>query len=62
MNADTLSSAVAYEQQALARVRRVGQLRKEVHVWRFVTRDTVEEHLHQFLGSERLMQLRYPKV
>lgn len=34
MNADTLSSAVAYEQQALARVRRVGQLRKEVHVWR----------------------------
>lgn len=47
MNADTLSSAVAYEQQALARVRRVGQLRKEVHVWRFVTRDTVEEHLHQ---------------
>ena len=49
MNADTLSSAVAYERQALARVRRVGQERAEVHVWRFVTRETVEEHMHQFL-------------
>ena len=49
MNADTLSSAVAYEGQALARVRRVGQERAEVHVWRFVTRETVEEHMHQFL-------------
>ncbi|CAL1168735.1 unnamed protein product [Cladocopium goreaui] len=47
MNADTLSSAVAYERQALARVRRVGQERAEVHVWRFVTRETVEEHMHQ---------------
>ena len=49
MNADTLSSAVAYERQALARVRRVGQERAEVHVWRFVTRETVEEHMHQSL-------------
>ena len=49
MNADTLSSAVAYERQALARVRRVGQERAEVHVWRFVTRETVEEHMHQLL-------------
>ena len=46
MNADTLSAAVAYEKQALARVRRVGQMRSEVHVWRFVTRHTVEEHIH----------------
>ncbi|CAE7818718.1 RAD5B [Symbiodinium sp. CCMP2592] len=46
MNADTLSTAVAYEKQALARVRRVGQMRSEVHVWRFVTRHTVEEHIH----------------
>ena len=49
MNAETLSTAVAYERQALARVRRVGQERSEVHVWRFVTRETVEEHMHQFL-------------
>ena len=49
MNADTLSSAVAYERQALARVRRVGQERAEVHFWRFVTRETVEEHMHQLL-------------
>ena len=50
MNAETLSTAVAYERQALARVRRVGQERPEVHVWRFVTRETVEEHMHQFLA------------
>ena len=49
MNAETMSSAVAYERQALARVRRVGQERGEVHVWRFVTQETVEEHMHQLL-------------
>jgi len=47
MNAESLSTAVAYERQALARVRRVGQARSEVHVWRFVTRHTVEEHIHR---------------
>lgn len=46
MNAETTARAVAYEQQALARVRRVGQ-RRAVHVWRFVTRDTLEERLHE---------------
>lgn len=51
MNAETLSSAVAYERQALARVRRVGQERSEVHVWRFVTRETVEEYMHQSLSD-----------
>jgi len=50
MNAETVSTAVAFEKQAIARVRRIGQERAEVHVWRFVTRQTVEEHitkLHQ---------------
>jgi len=45
MNADTVHSAAAYERQALARVRRIGQARNQVHVWRFVTRHTVEEHI-----------------
>jgi len=47
MNADSLDTAVAYERQALGRVRRVGQVRSEVHVWRFVARHTVEEHIHR---------------
>merc|ERR1712050_281738 len=45
MNAETVQTAAAYERQALARVRRIGQTRKEVHVWRFVTKQTVEEHI-----------------
>jgi len=45
MNAETPQTAAAYERQALARVRRIGQKRKEVHVWRFVTKHTVEEHI-----------------
>merc|ERR1712100_957050 len=45
MNAETVSTAVAYEQQAIGRVRRVGQARSEVHVWRFITCQTVEEHV-----------------
>ena len=53
MNADLLSTAVAYEKQALARVRRVGQARSEVHAWRFVTRHTVEEHIHNLHQSHR---------
>eukprot|EP00929_Paragymnodinium_shiwhaense_P001824 TRINITY_DN102030_c0_g1_i1.p1 TRINITY_DN102030_c0_g1~~TRINITY_DN102030_c0_g1_i1.p1 ORF type:complete len:1008 (+),score=202.88 TRINITY_DN102030_c0_g1_i1:153-3026(+) len=50
MNASTLSEARAYEQQAIARVRRIGQERSEIHVWRFIARDTVDQHmsdLHQ---------------
>ena len=42
MNADTVHAAVAYERPALGRVRRVGQTRSEVHVWRFVVKQTVE--------------------
>jgi SNF2 family DNA or RNA helicase len=45
MNAQTAARAAAHEKQALGRVRRVGQKRKEVHVWRFVTRETVESHI-----------------
>eukprot|EP00929_Paragymnodinium_shiwhaense_P064962 TRINITY_DN32616_c0_g1_i3.p1 TRINITY_DN32616_c0_g1~~TRINITY_DN32616_c0_g1_i3.p1 ORF type:complete len:1241 (+),score=264.55 TRINITY_DN32616_c0_g1_i3:81-3803(+) len=45
MNAETVSSAAAYERQALGRVRRIGQTRKEVHVWRYITKETVEEHI-----------------
>ena len=44
MNAETVEVAKAYERQALGRVRRIGQ-KKDVHVWRFVTKDTVEEHI-----------------
>jgi len=50
MNAATVDQAVAWEKQALGRVRRVGQSRREVHVYRFVTRNTIDEHvtlLHQ---------------
>lgn len=45
MNAESVHVAAAYERQALARVRRIGQTRQEVHVWRFVTKHTVEEHV-----------------
>jgi len=45
MNAATVSTANDYEQQAIGRIRRVGQTRSEVHVWRFVTANTVEEHI-----------------
>lgn len=45
MNADSVDTAVAFEKQAIGRVRRIGQVRSEIHVYRFVTRDTVEEHI-----------------
>eukprot|EP00747_Dinoflagellata_sp_TGD_P121806 gnl/TRDRNA2_/TRDRNA2_173490_c2_seq1.p2 gnl/TRDRNA2_/TRDRNA2_173490_c2~~gnl/TRDRNA2_/TRDRNA2_173490_c2_seq1.p2 ORF type:complete len:450 (-),score=57.95 gnl/TRDRNA2_/TRDRNA2_173490_c2_seq1:233-1582(-) len=45
MNAETVQTAAAYERQALARVRRIGQTRNEVHIWRFMTKHTVEEHI-----------------
>eukprot|EP00392_Amoebophrya_sp_AT5.2_P010771 g10838.t1 len=41
MVASTFSKALVYETQAIGRARRYGQ-KKKVHVWRFVTRDTVE--------------------
>merc|ERR1711879_629052 len=51
-NASTLSVARDYEQQAIGRIRRIGQNRDLVHVWRFVTRGTVEEHISRLHGSE----------
>eukprot|EP00747_Dinoflagellata_sp_TGD_P139193 gnl/TRDRNA2_/TRDRNA2_175870_c0_seq5.p2 gnl/TRDRNA2_/TRDRNA2_175870_c0~~gnl/TRDRNA2_/TRDRNA2_175870_c0_seq5.p2 ORF type:complete len:117 (+),score=17.58 gnl/TRDRNA2_/TRDRNA2_175870_c0_seq5:258-608(+) len=44
MHADKPSEAVAFEMQAIGRVRRQGQ-KQTVHIHRFVTRDTVEESL-----------------
>eukprot|EP00928_Gymnodinium_smaydae_P068913 TRINITY_DN5220_c2_g3_i2.p1 TRINITY_DN5220_c2_g3~~TRINITY_DN5220_c2_g3_i2.p1 ORF type:complete len:1184 (-),score=141.99 TRINITY_DN5220_c2_g3_i2:148-3699(-) len=45
MNAEEVRTAAAYERQALARVRRIGQTKNQVHLWRFVTKQTVEEHI-----------------
>jgi len=43
MYATSAERAVAYEAQAIARCRRLGQEKQEVHCWRFVTRGTIEE-------------------
>jgi len=45
MSAATQEQAVAFELQAIGRVRRWGQQRREVHVWRFCTVGTVEEEI-----------------
>lgn len=45
MCADSLETAIAYEKQAIGRVRRPGQQKDRVHVWRFISRGTVEEHI-----------------
>ncbi|CAK9108246.1 Uncharacterized ATP-dependent helicase C17A2.12, partial [Durusdinium trenchii] len=37
--------AVGYEMQAIGRARRHGQRRDVVHVWRFVTADTLEQQI-----------------
>ncbi len=47
MNAVNVDKAIAYELQAIGRIRRLGQERKEIHVWRFVTQDTVEWDITQ---------------
>jgi hypothetical protein len=44
MEAATRDEAVAFEMQAVGRVRRPGQQRK-IHIWRFVTVDTVEQEI-----------------
>ena len=44
MVADTSALAAGYERQAIGRVRRPGQ-QKTIHIWRFVTNDTVEERI-----------------
>merc|ERR1712099_143859 len=45
MDADSKERAVAYEMQALGRVRRCGQTAECVHLYRYVTRGTVEEDI-----------------
>ncbi|CAD7954868.1 unnamed protein product [Amoebophrya sp. A25] len=45
MCTETVDKACAFELQAIARVRRLGQTRKEVTMWRLVTADTVEQDL-----------------
>jgi len=57
MDASSTERAVSYEMQALGRVRRCGQEAKEVHLYRFVTKGTIEEEisqLHQVGVSSRL--------
>jgi len=44
MEAATREEAVAFEMQAIGRVRRPGQ-QKKIHVWRFVTMGTIEQTL-----------------
>eukprot|EP00929_Paragymnodinium_shiwhaense_P021705 TRINITY_DN14087_c0_g1_i1.p1 TRINITY_DN14087_c0_g1~~TRINITY_DN14087_c0_g1_i1.p1 ORF type:complete len:1572 (+),score=444.50 TRINITY_DN14087_c0_g1_i1:675-4718(+) len=44
MEAATKDEAVAFEMQAIGRVRRPGQ-EKKIHIWRFVTVDTVEQQI-----------------
>eukprot|EP00392_Amoebophrya_sp_AT5.2_P010988 g11063.t1 len=43
MVAETGERSAAFEEQALGRVRRLGQVRPEVHLWRFYAIGTVEE-------------------
>jgi hypothetical protein len=44
MEATSREEAVAFEMQAIGRVRRPGQLRK-IHIWRFVTTGTIEQSI-----------------
>lgn len=44
MEAATREEAVAFEMQAVGRVRRPGQRRK-IHIWRFVTMGTIEQQI-----------------
>jgi len=47
MLAPSADQAIAYELQAIGRARRHGQRRDVVHVWRFVTAETLEQTLTQ---------------
>jgi len=50
MLATSAEQARAFEAQAVGRVRRLGQ-RRPVHIWRFVTRGTIEESLWGLANS-----------
>lgn len=45
MLAGSAEHAVGYEMQAIGRARRYGQQRDVVHVWRFVTSQTIEQEI-----------------
>ena len=45
MHADSTEEAAACDAQAVCRILRPGQRKSEVHVWRFVTEDTIEEKM-----------------
>jgi len=65
MDAVSRERAVAYEMQALGRVRRCGQTASPVHLWRFVTLGTVEEEIskeHQLGVSEGIRAVPEPVV
>jgi hypothetical protein len=53
MNSD-LETAMAYTVQAIGRVKRLGQRRDEVHIWRFVAEGTVEAEI----SAEHELELR----
>merc|ERR1711862_659447 len=60
MDAATSEEAVAFEMQAVGRVRRPGQLRK-IHVWRFVTVGTIEQRITEEHQQE-LWQRQHTKI
>eukprot|EP00392_Amoebophrya_sp_AT5.2_P013519 g13643.t1 len=45
MNATTVDRAIAFELQAIGRIRRYGQQAAAIHVWRFLTLNSVEEEI-----------------
>jgi len=45
MCTENLATAISYEKQAIARVRRCGQEKERVYVWRFISMGTIEEHI-----------------
>ena len=53
MCAATTSKVKKYEEQAIGRARRYGQEKNEVHVWRFLTLNTLETELFDELLEDR---------
>lgn len=62
MNAASLAAARSYEEQAIGRIKRIGQQRSCVHVWRFVTRRTVEEHVVKLHNAQEVAGLTLQEV
>lgn len=60
MEASTKEEAVAFEMQAVGRVRRPGQQRK-IHIWRFVTMETIEQEITEEHQKE-LWERQHAKV